>query len=228
MIVDRWRWWCPRIRLVDASEAPGAARNAGAPHAVATWCSATPMTSSRRAGSAMSDALQDHEFARAVRADAPQPTVARRGQGHDRNERRRVVGRSLPVASSCNLGIRRDRSRRRVRRAHRVGRRRAFAAPPRPLQYVPDAAIHYRYRQTRAELFERARAYGACRPQIAERMRAYSGTQASRLQGWRNWAWLIRNLGLLRTHSGQARWLWTAGLRVGALEGSWMVRRLYL
>ena len=140
----------------------------------------------------------------------------------------------FPFASSCNLGVRRDRflalggfdERIMVWEDVELSLRLHLAHVP--LQYVPAAAIHYRYRQTRAELFERARPTGACRPQIAERLRAYSGTQPSRLQGWRNWVWLLRNLGLLRTHSGQARWLWTAGLRVGALEGSWMVRRLYL
>lgn len=239
MIVERWAQRCPRIRLVDASEAPGAAhaRNAGARAARGrnlVFCDSDDIVATGWLG-AMSEALHDHEFVcgpfELARLNPPWLVEAKGTTGTND-----VVWFDdlFPFASSCNLGVRRDRflalggfdERIMVWEDVELSLRLHLAHVP--LQYVPAAAIHYRYRQTRAELFERARAYGACRPQIAERLRAYSGTQPSRLQGWRNWVWLLRNLGLLRTHSGQARWLWTAGLRVGALEGSWMVRRLYL
>ena len=140
----------------------------------------------------------------------------------------------FPFASSCNLGVSRELFLAQGGFDERIlvwedveFSMRLFLDEV-ELHYVPQAAVHYRYRQTRREFFDRARAYGRCRPQIAERLLAYAGTQPERWHGRRNWAWLVRHIGLLRTHTGQARWLWTAGLRIGALEGSWLVRRLYL
>ena len=140
----------------------------------------------------------------------------------------------FPFASSCDLGIHRDRFLavggfdERINIWEDVELSMRLFLEDVELVYLPAAGVHYRYRQSRSEFFARARVYGACRPQIAERLRAYAGIEADRWQGAWNWAWLVRHLGDLGDETGQAHWLWTAGLRVGALEGSWLVRRVYL
>ena len=229
----------PRIRVVDGSDASGAAhaRNVGARAARGkdlAFCDADDIVVPGWAH-AMSTALEDHEFVCGpFELDRLNPPWLIKAKGTTGTNDVVWFDDIFPFASSCNLGVRRDRFLalggfdERINVWEDVELSLRFHLAHIQLHYTPDAAVHYRYRQTRAAFFERARAYGACRPQIAERLRNYSGIQASRWQGWRNWAWLIRHLGLLRTQSGQAKWLWTAGLRVGALEGSWMVRRLYL
>lgn len=238
-IANEWAARSQRIRVIDGSQASGAAhaRNVGARSArgsALAFCDADDIVVAGWVES-IATGLVDHEFVCGpleLRQLNPSWLVEAKG----------TTGTAgiiwfddvFPFASSCNLGVRRDRflalggfdERINVWEDVELSLRLHLADVP--LHYLADAGVHYRYRQTRADLFERARAYGACRPQIAERLRAYSGTEVSRFGGWRNWAWLIRHLGLLRSHSGQAQWLWTAGLRVGALEGSWKVRRLYL
>ncbi len=238
-IIERWAQQCPRVRSVDGSDTPGAAhaRNVGGRVARGrnlVFCDADDIVVTGWLD-AMSGALDNHEFVcgpvELTRLNPPWLVAAKGTTGTNG-----VVWFDdlFPFASSCNLGIRRARFLalggfdERLTVAEDVELALRLHLADVPLEYVPAAAIHYRYRQTRAELFHRARAYGAGRPVIAERLRIATGTQAARFQGARNWAWLVRHLGLLRTHAGQAQWLWTAGLRVGALQGSWMVRRLYL
>ncbi len=238
-IANEWAARSQRIRVIDGSQVSGAAhaRNVGARSArgsALAFCDADDIVVTGWVES-IATGLIDHEFVCG-------PFELRRLNPSWLVEAKGTTGTNgiiwfddvFPFASSCNLGVRRDRflalggfdERINVWEDVELSLRLHLADVE--LHYLADAGVHYRYRQTRADLFERARAYGACRPQIAERLRAYSGTEVSRVSGWRNWAWLIRHLGLLRSHAGQAQWLWTAGLRVGALEGSWKVRRLYL
>ncbi|MEO6469610.1 MAG: sulfotransferase [Acidimicrobiia bacterium] len=238
-IVAGWASHSPRIRLIDGSAGRGAAcaRNAGARAARGAsllFCDSDDIVTPGWVD-AMASSLETHSFVcgpfELERLNPPWLVQAKGTTGTNG-----VVWFDdiFPFASSCNLGVRRDvflalgGFDERIMVWEDVELSMRLFLKQVELHYVPEAAVHYRYRQTRREFFDRARAYGRCRPQIAERLRAYSGTQPSRWLGWRNWAWLIRHIGLLRTRTGQARWLWTAGLRVGALEGSWLVKRLYL
>ncbi len=238
-IVHEWAERFPRIRLIDGSNGRGAsvARNAGARAARGVrllFCDSDDIIA-RGWIDAMASSLETHSFVcgpfELERLNPPWLVEAKGTTGTDGLV---WFDDLFPFASSCNLGVSRELFLARGGFDERIlvwedveFSMRLFLDDV-ELQYVPEAAVHYRYRQTRRGFFDRARAYGRCRPQIAERLRAYAGTQPARWHGWRNWAWLVRHAGLLRTRTGQARWLWTAGLRIGALEGSWLVRRLYL
>ena len=237
-VVARWAERNPAIRTIDGSDVSGAshARNVGARTAHGTslaFCDSDDIVGSGWV-QAMATGLAEHEFmCGPLELNRLNPAWLVAAKGTAGTDGIVWFDDVFPFASSCNLGVRRARflavggfdERINVWEDVEFSLRLHLADVK--LHYSPDAAIHYRYRQTLAAFFERARAYGACRPQIAERLRAYSGTEVSRVQGWRNWAWLIRHIGLLRSRTGQARWLWTAGLRIGTIEGAWKVRRLY-
>jgi GT2 family glycosyltransferase len=140
----------------------------------------------------------------------------------------------FPFASSCNLGLRRSAWDRvgGFDPAFRVGEdidlslrlwRVGIA-----MYFEPRAVVHYRYRPTLRSVFRQARLYGQLRPVIAERLRRDALATPRRMAGMRNWLWLLRHLPMLGSRAGRARWLWVAGNRVGSLQGSWRVRRLYL
>ncbi len=238
-IARAWSDRDDRIRLVDGSRQSGAAyaRNAGAREARGrnlVFCDADDIVVPGWL-QAMVDGLVDHEFVCGpFELHRLNPAWLVAAKGTTGTASAVWFDDIFPFASSCNLGVRRDRFLEiggfdeRIMVWEDVELSMRLFLESVELYYADGAAIHYRYRQTRREFYDRARAYGACRPQIAERLRAYSGIEASRWQGARNWAWLVRHLGLVRSPEGQAKWLWTAGLRVGALEGSRVVRRLYL
>lgn len=231
------RW--PRLRRVPATDrrGPAYARNTGARAArgrALAFCDADDEVGPGWVA-AMGTALGDHRFVCGpVELTTLNPTWLADSRGTTgTREAARFDGR-FPFASSCNLGIDRetflamggfdedllvgediDLSM----RLHCAGTLLVFA---------PAAVVHYRYRPTLRSTYERAVAYGAARPVIAERWRARAGEQVSRTAGVRNWAWLMRHSPLLRSRAGRARWLWVAGQRVGSLRGSWRVGRVYL
>lgn len=229
----------PRVRLVDSSARPGAAgaRNAGAQAArgrLLAFCDADDIVVEGWLG-AIARGLEDAEFVSGpFELDRLNPAWLVAAKGTTGTDGIVWFDDLFPFASSCDLGIHRDRFLavggfdERINVWEDVELSMRLFLEDVELVYLPDAGVHYRYRQSRSEFFARARAYGACRPQIAERLRAYAGIEADRWQGARNWAWLVKHLGDLGDETGQAHWLWTAGLRVGALEGSWLVRRVYL
>ncbi|MGZ6898226.1 MAG: glycosyltransferase [Acidimicrobiia bacterium] len=229
----------PRVRLVPALDGsgPAYARNVGARSArgrALAFCDADDVVAPGWVA-AVGDALAAHEFVCGPVEFAqlnPAWLAAVRGStgtaGAARFEDR------FPFASSCNLGVRRDRflglggfdeslhvgeDIDLSMRLERLGV---------VLEYVPAALVHYRLRPTLRATFDQAVAYGASRPVIAERWRGRSGEQLPRWRGARNWGWLLRHVGDLRHPDGRAHWVWVAGQRVGALDGSRRVRRLYL
>ena len=93
------------------------------------------------------------------------------------------------------------------------------------LHYVEDAVVAYRYRTTMDGLWRQARNYSKVRPVLIARVQS-TGVAVSPPTSWRGWLWLVRSLPQLRDRAGRARWVWTAGLRVGAIEGHPTVRRV--
>jgi glycosyltransferase involved in cell wall biosynthesis len=227
-----------RVRLVDAGAVPGPAhaRNAGAAAArgrALAFCDADDVVGPRWVG-AMAASLRDHEFVTGpLELEALNPDWLAGARGSTGTAAAAVFEESFPFASSCNLGIRAARfaalhgfdEHRTVGedielslRLHRLGV---------PLEFVPDAIVHYRLRPTLGATYRQARSYGAVRPELLEELRRAGEPTPTRWRTTRNWAWLLRHAGLLRDRAGRARWLWVAGQRVGNLQGSVRVRRLY-
>lgn len=230
---------CSTVRIVDANDGrgPAYARNVGAQAARGrslAFCDADDIVGPAWVA-AMAEALATRPFVSGPVELArlnPDWLVDSRGSfgttGVTRFDDR------FPFASSCNLGIHRDvfldlggfDESLHVGEDIEVSMRLSLRGIE--LGYVPAAMVHYRYRPTLRSTFERAVAYGAARPVIAELWRRRGGVPVARTRGARNWLWLLRHLPLLRDRTGQARWLWVAGQRLGSLRGSWRVRRPYL
>lgn len=93
--------------------------------------------------------------------------------------------------------------------------------------HFPEAVMHYRYRQGRAELFQQALHYGQSHPALASAARQYGLPTPSRFEV-RPWIWLLANLHRLASFSGRRKWLWVVGCRVGRLRGSIRHRTVFL
>jgi Glycosyltransferases, probably involved in cell wall biogenesis len=94
--------------------------------------------------------------------------------------------------------------------------------------FVPDAAVHYRYRPETRALWRQGRNYGRSRPLVIRRLRERGLECPSRVAGWRSWAWLVAHLTDTRTPEGRAAWIWVAGNRLGQVEGSIRYRSLFV
>lgn len=89
-----------------------------------------------------------------------------------------------------------------------------------PVVRLPDAVIHYRYRERTADLWRQGLLYGRYRPEIARRAHDRLGVRLRRFAGLRSWLWLLANT----IHVGQTdmrpQLAWVAGNRVGQVIGS--------
>jgi glycosyltransferase involved in cell wall biosynthesis len=93
---------------------------------------------------------------------------------------------------------------------------------------IPNAVLHYRYRDTTRGLWRQGFSYGANRPRIARQLVLAHRTRPARFAGWRTWATLVLRLPTLVTHEGRSTWVWMAGNRLGQVVGSVRERTLML
>ena len=237
-VVGRYAEAWPRLRVVEAPAGggPGSSRNVAAAAAAGSalaFCDADDVVAPGWV-SAMGEALRQHEFVTGpLELDRLNPTWLVESRGRSFADRRPVYEGIFPYASSCNLGVRRPVFERAggFDAAWRVGEdielsMRLWLSGI-VLHFEPGAVVHYRYRPTLRSTYRQARSYGRVRPLLAERLRQAGRPAPNRSAGLRNWAWLVRHVRLLAGRPGRAKWLWVAGQRVGSLEGSWRVRRLY-
>jgi glycosyltransferase involved in cell wall biosynthesis len=223
----------PRVRLVRADARAGVAhsRNVGIAAARAeaiAMCDADDRVAPGWVA-AMGAALENHDLVTGpLDVDALNPAWVAGTRG-------RAIADGpgdfcgIAFAHSCNLGLRRALADRcgdfdesfpageDIEWSFRAGLSGATVT------YVPDARVHYRYRTTFTGLWRQARTYGRVRPRLVRRFRA-AGSDLTLTPSWRGWLWLGRNVGLLGTRAGRARWLWVAGGQVGRLEATLRLR----
>ena len=97
-----------------------------------------------------------------------------------------------------------------------------------PIVGLPNAVVHYRYRQSNRALWKQGFAYGSHRPLIAKTLKKAHKPTPPRFAGWKSWIMLITTLPRVVTRTGRARWLWIAGNRFGQVAGSIRYRTLML
>ncbi|HEX5615375.1 MAG TPA: glycosyltransferase [Acidimicrobiia bacterium] len=225
----------PRFRLVSAPErnSIGYARNTGI--AAARGRSIAMCDSDDVVGpgwvAAIGDALASHAFVTGpldVHRLNPPEVVETRGLAIEHGPGSFLD--AFPFAHSCNLAFHRalvdthggfDESLVNgsdVELSHRFWRNGV------ELTYVPDAVVAYRYRATTRGLYRQARNYARVKPVLVARFRS-EGTALPSPFSWRRWVWLARNVLLVRTAAGRARWVWVLGGCVGEVQGMWRVRR---
>ena len=93
---------------------------------------------------------------------------------------------------------------------------------------LPDAVVHYRYRDSARALWKQGFAYGSHRPLIAKLLKEAGKPTPPKFSGWKSWVMLIVRIPTLTTASGRFTWLWIAGNRLGQLVGSIRCRTLML
>lgn len=230
---SRWQ----RLRLLGSigARGPGEARRAGMRASTApllAFCDADDVVGPRWLA-AMGEGLRAHEFVTGPIDYArlnPRELATQRGSFGSGFSR---LADLVPVASSCNFGVRRD-----VLEgaggfsALEVGEDldtsyRLWRAGAR-LHFAPDAVVHYRLRRDARGQFLQALRYGAVHPLLMEQLRRDGVARPSRLGGVRGWGWLLRTLPRLADREVRARWIFTAGTRLGRLQGSLRHRSLYL
>jgi glycosyltransferase involved in cell wall biosynthesis len=228
-----------RVRLVSATAArgPSYARNLGAREArgrALAFCDADDVVAPGWVAAIGAALAADPFVCGPVELAALNPPwlAASRGTGGTIEAQRFEM--RFPFASSCNVGITRDLFTaldgfdETLAVGEDIDLSMRLHLREVPLTYVPGAVVHYRYRSTERGNFAQAVAYGASRPVLAERWRLRTGEQLTRWRGARNWLWLLRHAPQVVGRAGRAEWCWVAGQRVGAVRGSWRVRRLYV
>lgn len=93
---------------------------------------------------------------------------------------------------------------------------------------LPDAVVHYRYRDSHRALWRQGFAYGASRPRIVRLLVTAGRPRPPRLAGWKPWTLLVIKIPSLATAEGRAVWVWIAANRVGQLRGSLRERTLLI
>jgi glycosyltransferase involved in cell wall biosynthesis len=85
---------------------------------------------------------------------------------------------------------------------------------------LPDAIVHYRYRDTASVLWRQGFAYGSHRPWIARLLKDAGKPTPPKFAGWKSWVMLIVKAPTAVTRHGRATWIWIAANRLGQVVGS--------
>jgi glycosyltransferase involved in cell wall biosynthesis len=228
-----------RFKVVVADNGTGAAyaRNAGVAATSTRWlafCDADDIVKHNWLTNLV-EALENHSFVSGpIELDRLNPPWLAESRGRSFSNTRTTFEGVFPFASSCNMAMTRhlfnqvggfDES---LRIGEDIDISLKVWQQGIDLHFEPGAGVHYRLRDQLGPLFRQSLEYGAVHPVILEQLRRSGHDVPSRTKGVRTWGWLVRNLPLLRSQAGRARWLWVAGRQVGRLRGGPPVRRLYI
>lgn len=230
----------PRVRVVGASDRPGAAhaRNAGARAAHGTFlafCDADDVV-----GPGWLDALRsglgEHEYVAGwLEVESLNPPSVVGVKGRPVRAMPIFLG-LLPFAHGSNFAIRRDVWERlggmdeaaEVIPGEDVELAVRAVAAGVSMGFQADAVVHYRYRTTPGDLYRQARAYSRVVPLLVKRMKAAGLGRPPVFLDPGKWLWLVIRLPWVRRPDGRARWAYQAGVRFGLVAGSIAHRELVL
>lgn len=230
-IVERYRDRLPELRVVDASDRRGQAHalNVGvaeARGAAVLFCDADDEVASGWLG-AMSDALREHEFV-ASRGDATQlnePWLVETREAQPAGGLSRVAFPPFfTYAGSGGIGVRKEVHERfggfdeSMDVLFDVDYCIRLQLAGIELRLVPDAVMHYRYRDRPRAIFQQARRYADAAALLQKRY----GEPATTPLKWpfEHWKAVAKALPLALGRSGRAQLAWLLGWQVGRYRGS--------
>lgn len=135
-----------------------------------------------------------------------------------------LLGGSVPVLSSCNLGISRplfesvggfDTNYLRSQDAELSVRIHESGAET---AYAEDMVVHYRMRNSPRDVFDQAYNWGRNEPFILRQI-SENSPELSPIAMVRSWSWLVRSLPLLASDAGRFRYAYVLGKRAGFVRG---------
>jgi GT2 family glycosyltransferase len=221
----------PRVVFVSATKGRGAgyARNVGVDLARASsiaFCDADDVVGCDWV-EAMAHALSEHAFVTGpIDVDVlnDDETIAARGRWLARNELA-LFGGSIPFASSCNMGVRREAIQavggfdERFLTGQDIELSLRLCAAGYSLQWSPDAKIHYRYRPTSAGLARQAWRYGRVHPMLEARAQDLGIADRGPRFPARQLLWLVMHAPNAARSHARGRWIWTLAHTAGRAAG---------
>lgn len=232
-IVEQYREQLPNLRIVDASARRGQpyALNVGARAATGdalAFCDADDEVAPGWVA-AMGEALSKYDFVagrlETEKLNKSWVQKARRGLQQDGLQAYKYPS-YLPHAAGCSLGLKRslyeaigefDES---LPLLHDTDYCWRVQLAGTELHFVPNAVVHYRFRNTLSGVYRQARGYAEYNVLLYKRYRPLGMPELSWKTGVKAWVRLLRRLSRIRSKEGLARWVWQSGWCMGRLQGS--------
>jgi glycosyltransferase involved in cell wall biosynthesis len=231
-VVEQYKEKLPNLRIVDSSDQRGAAhaRNVGALAAAGdalAFCDADDEVAPGWVA-AMGEALSQYDF------------VACKREYNKLNEPWQLEYRMLtqvdglqeykyppylPHASGSTLGVKRfiheliggfDETMLKLQDTDYCWRIQLVGTK---LHFVPDAVVHYRFRDTMKDLYHQARLWGEYNVLLYKKYRPLGMPKLSGKQGVRAWVRLVKSFPQVLSKEDRARWVWKFAGRLGRLQG---------
>lgn len=233
-IVAQYKDRLPNLRVVDASKHRGAAhaKNVGARAAIGealAFCDADDEVAPGWVA-AMGTALAQHDFVACRREyeKLNQPWMLQyRALTQQTSVQDYRYPPYLPHASGSTLGVKRslylamdgfDESIPILDDTDFCWRVQLAGTP---LQFVPDAVVHYRFRDTLDGIYRQALGYGESNILLYKKHRAFGMPKLAWYASFKPWLSLVKEAPKALTPDKRARWIWKLGWQVGRLQGCW-------
>jgi glycosyltransferase involved in cell wall biosynthesis len=225
----------PRIRLVraPAGRGPSYARNIGVAAArgeLIVCCDADDVVGVDWLPT-MVKALREHLYVGGpLEVNRLNPMWLADARGHWGTNAPGRFG-NVNFAHGCNLGIHRDALRavggfdERLRAGEEIDLALRLASRDIELYFVPDALVHYRYRDGLFANCKQSFGFGRVAPVLERRGRDLTDFEAEGAS-LRRTLWLAPNVLRLASRSGRVRWVWVASNLVGRTAGRWYYARV--
>lgn len=232
-VVERFRGRLPGLKWIDASQRRGAgyARNLAVRHAsgeALLFCDADDEVADGWL-TAMGRALQEHDFV----ASRLEPTklsdpklLATRRCPQQHGLQHYTYPPFLPHAGTCGLAVKRnvheavggfDESFMRLQDTDYCWRIQIMGVP---LQFVPDALVHMRFRGDLHASYRQAREWGEYNVKLYKKYRAHGMPKLSFRRGVNTWVRLARRLPREWPSARRNRWVWDFNWALGRLRGT--------
>jgi glycosyltransferase involved in cell wall biosynthesis len=232
-IVKQYMQKIPYLRMVDASAQSGAAyaRNEGARAAAGNLLAFCDADDEVAPGwvAAIGEALSRYDFVagrlQAVKLNETWAQSARRCPQQD-SLQQYTYPPFLPHAAGCNLGVKKslhqaiggfDESMPKLHDTDYCWRIQLAGVK---LHFIPEALVHYRYRNTLSGMYHQAFVWGEYNVVLYKKYRSQGMPKLSWKQGIRAWIRLFRNLSQLLGQDSRYKWLWEFAWRLGRVRGS--------